>query len=216
MMGWRARLGFLIPPGNPTVEPEMIAMAPPGVSVHFSRMVAHGATGTLDGQEERNRTQIEHLGESAKLLAMVKPNVVMLAHTATSYTLGRRAEVDLVQRLQDQCGCAVAALKVLGATRVALGTPYSEETTLKGKALLQEHGFEVVSHGRLENVKNIYDETAERAYQLGRAGQDLGKAGDLRRLGHDVAGVAIGRRAPLRVRLRPAAHVRSGLMLFTL
>ena len=96
MMGWRARLGFLIPPGNPTVEPEMIAMAPPGVSVHFSRMVAHGATGTLDGQEERNRTQIEHLSESAKLLAMVKPNVVVLAHTATSYTLGRRAEVDLV------------------------------------------------------------------------------------------------------------------------
>jgi maleate cis-trans isomerase len=108
MMGWRARLGFLIPPGNPTIEPEMIAMAPPGVSVHFSRMVAHGATGTLDGQEERNRSQIEHIGESAKLLAMVKPNVVMLAHTATSYTLGRRAEVELVQRLQDQCACRVA------------------------------------------------------------------------------------------------------------
>src|ERR1700716_1117065 len=224
MMGWRARLGFLIPPGNPTVEPEMIEMTPPGVSVHFSRMVAHGPTGTLDGQEERNRTQIEHIGESAGLLAMVKPNVIMLAHTATSYTLGRRAEAELVQRLQDQCGTpvatafgsVVAALSVLGATRVALGTPYSEETTLKGKALLEEHGFEVVSHGRLENVKNIYDETAERAYQLGRAGQDLGKAGDLRRLGHDVAGVAIGRRAPLRVRLRPAAHVRSGLMLFTL
>ena len=65
MMGWRARLGFLVPPGNPTVEPEMIAMAPPGVSVHFSRMVAHGPTGTLHGQEERNRTQIEHIGESA-------------------------------------------------------------------------------------------------------------------------------------------------------
>jgi maleate cis-trans isomerase len=37
MKGWRARLGFLIPPGNPTVEPELIAMTPPGVSVHFSR-----------------------------------------------------------------------------------------------------------------------------------------------------------------------------------
>jgi maleate isomerase len=85
MMGWRARLGFLVPPGNPTVEPEVIAMAPPGVSVHFSRMVAHGPTGTLDGQEERNRSQIEHIGDSAGLLAMVKPNVIMLAHTATSY-----------------------------------------------------------------------------------------------------------------------------------
>src|SRR5436189_4858869 len=96
MQGWRARLGFLIPPGNRTVEPEMIAMAPPGVSVHFSRMVAGGAAGTHHGQEERNRSQIEHIGESAALLAMVKPNVIMLAHTATSYTLGRRAEADLL------------------------------------------------------------------------------------------------------------------------
>ena len=37
------RIGFLVPPGNPTVEVEMIALAPPNVSVHFTRMVAHGA-----------------------------------------------------------------------------------------------------------------------------------------------------------------------------
>jgi maleate cis-trans isomerase len=176
MMGWRARLGFLIPPGNPTVEPEVIAMTPPGVSAHFSRMVAHGANGSLDGQDERSRTQIEHIGESTELLAMVKPNVIMLAHTATSYTLGRRAEAELVQRLHDQFrtpfatafGSVVAALNALGAKRIALGTPYSEETTLQGKALLEEHGFEVVSYGRVPNVTNIYDETAERAYRLGR------------------------------------------------
>jgi maleate cis-trans isomerase len=177
IMASRARLGFLIPPGNPTVEPEMVEMAPRGVTVHFSRMVARGATGTLEGQEERNRTQIEHIGESAELLAMVKPDVIMLAHTATSYTLGRRAEVELLQRLRDQCGIPIAtafgsvvsALNTLGATRIALGTPYSEEITLRGKALLEEHGFEVVSHGRLEGVTNIYDETPERARQLGRS-----------------------------------------------
>ena len=176
-MGWRARLGFLIPPGNPTVEPEMIAMTPSGVSVHFSRMVAHGETGSLAGQEERNRSQIAHIGETAALLALVKPNVIMLAHTATSYTLGRQGESELVQRLRDQCGIpvetafgsVVSALKSLGVTRVALGTPYGEETTLKGKALLEEHGFAVVSYGRLENVRNIYDETPERAYRLGRS-----------------------------------------------
>jgi maleate cis-trans isomerase len=177
MKGWRARLGFLIPPGNPTVEPELIAMTPPGVSVHFSRLVARGPAGSHHGQEERNRSQIEHIDESAALLAMVKPDVIILAHTATSYTLGRGAEAALLKRLQAQYaiafatafGSVAAALGALGAKRVALGTPYNEEITLKGKAHLEEHGFEVVSHRRLENVTNIYAETAERAYQLGRA-----------------------------------------------
>src|ERR1043166_3933361 len=52
MTGWRARLGFLVPPGNPTVEPEMIALAPEGVTVHFSRLVAHGANGSPPGHRE--------------------------------------------------------------------------------------------------------------------------------------------------------------------
>lgn len=177
MKGWRARLGFLIPPGNPTIEMETAEMAPPGVSVHFSRMVAPGEGGSLEGQEERNRSQIEHIDESADLLVKVKPDVMMLAHTASSYTLGRQAEIELVKRLQARYrtqiatafGSVVAALRVLGVKRVALGAPYSEEITLKGKALLEEHGFAVVRHGRLANVTNIFDETPERAYRLGRS-----------------------------------------------
>lgn len=176
MKGWRARLGFLIPPGNPTVEPEMIAMAPPGVSVHFSRLVARGSGGSHLGQDERTRSQIEHIDASAALLAMMNPSVMMLAHTATSYALGRNAEAELLQRLHAKYaipvatafGSVCAGLERLGVRRIALGTPYSEEITLQGKAHFEACGFEVVSHGRLENVTNIYDETPERAYQLGR------------------------------------------------
>ena len=84
MKGWRARIGFMIPPGNPTIESEMPVMAPAGVSVHFSRMVAPGEGGTLDGQEDRNRSQIAHIDETADLLAKVKPDVMVLAHTASS------------------------------------------------------------------------------------------------------------------------------------
>jgi maleate isomerase len=177
MTGWRARLGFLVPPGNPTVEPEMIALAPHGVTVHFSRLVAHGATGSHAGQEERNQTMVAHAAESAGLLAMVKPDVIMLTHTATSYTLGPQKEAELIARLSEQCGTIVEtafasvleALRALGVRKVALGTPYGEETTLKGKALLEQHGFAVVRHGRFEGVSNIYDETPERAYRLGRS-----------------------------------------------
>ena len=99
MIGWRGRLGFLVPPGNPTVETEMIAMAPEGVSLHFHRMAARGTPGSLEGQTERNRSMIESIDEAAALLAMVKPDVIVVAHTATSYHLGR-GEADLLGRLE--------------------------------------------------------------------------------------------------------------------
>ncbi len=176
MMGWRARLGFLVPPGNPTVEPEMMELAPTGVSLHFSRLVARGPTGTHEGQEERNRSYLEHLGESAELLAMVKPDVMVLAHTASSYSLSPAAEAqllaDLSNRSQSQlitaAGAVKQALTHLGVQRVALATPYAEAISQQGKQHLTEHGFQVVGYGRLENVHNIYEETAERAYRLAR------------------------------------------------
>src|SRR5689334_257178 len=99
MIGWRARLGFMVPPGNPTVEAEMIALAPAGVSVHFQRMVARGTPGSLDGQDARNRSMIDSLDATVEMLAQVKPGIVVLAHTATSYYLGREREAALLARL---------------------------------------------------------------------------------------------------------------------
>ena len=40
MFGWRGRIGVLVPPGNPTVEPELYRMVPDGVTLHFARMHA--------------------------------------------------------------------------------------------------------------------------------------------------------------------------------
>jgi maleate cis-trans isomerase len=176
MMGWRARIGFLVPPGNPTVEPEMTELAPPGVSVHFNRLSASGPAGTHAGQEERNRSQIASLDEAARLLAMVSPQVIVMAHTATSYTLGRDAEAALVRRLETATGTrfvtafasVLEALACLGVRRIAYATPYGAELTEQGRAHLAQHGFDVVGVARLEGVRNIYKETTERAYAAGK------------------------------------------------
>jgi maleate isomerase len=176
MMGWRARIGFLVPPGNPTVEPEMAELAPPGVSVHFGRMSANGPAGTHTGQEERNRSQIASLDEATRLLAMVAPRVIVMAHTATSYTLGQDAEAALVSRLETASGTrfitafgsVLEALKCLGVRRISYATPYDADLTEQGRAHLASHGFDVVGVARLEGVRNIYEETTERAYAVGR------------------------------------------------
>ena len=169
-----SRLGFLIPPGNPNTEGEVINMATPEFSIHFTRMVAHGETGSLEGQDERNQTQIDHLPDNIELLKLVKPAVIAMAHTASSYTLGKSNEADLIKKLEEQYeirfitafGSVVKALNHLNAKKIAFGTPYSEQNTLRCKNLLEAYGFEVVSFGNLPGVKNIYDETSERALQL--------------------------------------------------
>lgn len=176
MMGWRGRIGFLVPPGNPTVEPEMAELAPPGVSVHFTRMSANGPAGTHAGQEERNHSQIAGLDDAVRLLSMVSPQAIVMAHTATSYTLGREAEAELVRhqetasgtRFVTAFGSVLEALGCLGVQRIAYATPYDAELTERGRAHLALHGFDVVGVARLEGVRNIYEETTERAYAVGK------------------------------------------------
>jgi maleate cis-trans isomerase len=119
---------------------------------------------------------IDNIDGSIELLASVEPGVIVVAHTATSYYLGRAGEADLLARLEKSTGKRVItafgsvlrALERLDVRRLALGAPYSQETTLQGKAHLEAHGLEVVNFANLQGVTNIYDETAERAYALAR------------------------------------------------
>lgn len=120
--------------------------------------------------------QIASLDEAIRLMAMISPQSIVLAHTATSYSLGREAEEALVRRLEVSSGArfvtafggVLAALHFLGVRRIAYATPYDEELTERGRAHLTAHGFEVVGMARLQGVRNIYAETPARAYAVGK------------------------------------------------
>jgi maleate cis-trans isomerase len=177
MDGWRARIGFIIPPGTPTVEREMYKLAPAGVSVHFARMVARGPVGTLANLQSRAASQLEHMDETVDSIASVEPDVIVLAHTATSYFLGKDGDAKLARRQAERTGrpfisalgSAALALQTLGARRVAVGTPYDQALTQRGKEILGEFGFEVINACCLPNVTNIFEETPKRVYGLLRS-----------------------------------------------
>ena len=176
MAGWRARIGFLIPAVNPTAEQEMYRLAPEGVSVHFARMVARGPVGTLDNLQSRHASQLAHLDDTVEMLAAVKPDVIVLAHTATSYMLGKDGEQALVERMEaatgipfiSALGSAVAAFGELGVRRIAIGTAYDEALTLASRTSFERSGLEVVNAICLPNVKSIFEETEDRVYRLMR------------------------------------------------
>jgi maleate isomerase len=179
MFGWRARIGLLVPPGNPTVEPEFYMMAPEGVTVHCARLQGFqslSTPGAPAGMEKRTLAYLEELPGPAKALGSVHPSVVILAHTASSYATGFANEPQLIERLSSLTGttaltaarAVLAALQHLDVKKLALGTPYPEAISAMGKAYWEAAGFDIVGYQRLAGVQNIYAESEQRAYQLAR------------------------------------------------
>jgi len=172
------RLGVLVPAGNPTIEPELYRMAPAPVTIHFARLDTLACEpGGADGMVERTLGYLDSLPAAARSLAAVKPDVVVLAHTAVSYLTGFAGETALRERLAalagtralTAAGAILAALRHLGVRRVALATPYPDVIAKAGRAYWDAAGLAIVAHRQLDGVTNIYEETEERAYLLGRA-----------------------------------------------
>ncbi len=148
-LGWRLRLGVLIPSVNTVVEPQLNAMLPEGVSLHFTRLKLTGSS------DEELLAMVERVEEAALLLADAEPQRILFHCTAvTTFAPGMVAGIQA--RITGATGLPadvtaegiVAGLRSLGARRIVLVTPYIPPVNAREVAFLRHHGFDVLSeHG---------------------------------------------------------------------
>jgi maleate isomerase len=145
--GTRAKLGFLIPSVNLASECQFPAMAPEGVSLHFTRLKLTTAN------EEDLRRMADGLEQAVDLLKDAGVSSITFHCTAVT-TFAPGMDETLIRRIRDASGlpatatgrAVVSGLKALGAKRVVLVTPYPKHVNDKEEAFLRAAGFEVLAN----------------------------------------------------------------------
>ncbi len=143
-LGWRAKIGVITPTENTVTEPELNAMKPPGVTVHFTRMPIH-----FHPEEDDYASLMDDL--EVRLLELRDCAVDTVAYNCTVGSMACPSDL-LIGKLEETsgvnavttAGAILAALNALGVSRIALATPYSRATNEHEKAYLDGHGIEVV------------------------------------------------------------------------
>ncbi len=143
--GWKARIGLIVPSTNTINEPEFWRMAPEGVGIFTARALLQGRA-TPESYFEMAKA----VSGAADQLATAEVDIVAYGCTSGSFVCPMEDLIDDMQTRTGRpalaaAGAVVAALRALGARRVALATPYIDFVNQREREFLQEQGFEVVS-----------------------------------------------------------------------
>jgi maleate isomerase len=151
MYGWRARIGIIYPASG-LADHEYYQMAPEGVSIHVTRSpVPHEGGVTLEDVLEVAGG--ETFTQLARDLATVKPHCIAWMCTSGSFSRGVEWDNQLIRMIEEASGtkaittstALTVALRSLGVSRVACGTPYEPRINEKLKGYLEDKGFQVVN-----------------------------------------------------------------------
>lgn len=153
-------IGMITPSSNTVLEPMTYAMLAdlPGVTAHFARITVKEISTSESALGQFNPAPMLHAAEQ---LADAKMAVIAWNGTSASW-LGFRSDAALSRAIEAETGIPAtssvlginAALKALGARRIALVTPYLGAIQSRIMENYDAAGFEVVTERHLEDPGN--------------------------------------------------------------
>lgn len=164
------RIGLILPSGNVTTEPEFWHMAPEGVSIHSSRILAS------DCDAEALRKMDMALERCSDELNTLEPDVIFYGCTSSSFLNGAGWEQELRLRIQARApaskvvtaaGAVCEAMEALDARHITIISPYVAEIARIGTSFFRDMGYEIVgeAHMGYRLIREICKIPAEKILQ---------------------------------------------------
>lgn len=164
-LGSQPALGVLVPPANPTVEPELNRLIATDARLYACRLPVFPDSSL----EQRNRAYIAAYGPTLKGFGALKLRAATIALTGPSYRLGADEDDALAARLGAEAGYPVEtasgairhALRAVKAKTICLFSPYPQWLTDEAAAYWSGAGFSVTQIVKVSETFRAYELTTQ-------------------------------------------------------
>jgi maleate isomerase len=152
-LGWRKKFGVIAPSTNTIVQPEFDMMRVPGVTSHYGRIfIPDGRIATDEGMENLLVQIRANMDACVESLMTMQPDYMVMGMSAETFWDGVEGNRQFVKQIQDLTGglgvatgaeACERALKLYGAKKIAVITPYTPLGDANVRKFFTELGFEV-------------------------------------------------------------------------
>jgi maleate isomerase len=151
ILGYRKKIGIVVPSTNTVVQPECELLKPRGVTNHVGRSTLKTTTISEQGYAEHMKAMLAGMDDAIDQLMTCRPHHLIFGIAIEAFSGGVKGAEQFQAGLAKKAGveatigstAANAALKKFGAKRIAVLTPHQPSGDAIVGTYLKEAGFDI-------------------------------------------------------------------------